>query len=379
MRISSVNQSMAWMFLLSLTLLVVITLGNGIVLITTMILKISELQELSTLLSLMLSYSVFLVALLVIIPQELASETSFQRSDDEGYTKAKLNTNQVMPRLLFYAGFIFMLIFTIDLTYNLMTALFNDNDASTNQLLSQASNANPLYLVLLGIQILILGPVVEEIVYRVIPLFILTTNKKNRDRAASTQASKKQWLPLMTSAMTFSFAHLPSDLITNSPSYVISHQAYLLMLGILLGMSYLESRTLILPILLHAINNGISFTTITVNALFQWETPSSVFFLISGILLSLSGFIWWKITSKTPKEELPFPSTASWTNKGKRRNETKKFDFHWNWLLLLFLFGPGFGTSILAMSSSNLLITFLGMVLFTLMFLACFFLAVRHA
>lgn len=100
--------------------------------------------------------------------------------------------------------------------------------------------------IFLFVYLLIIGPILEETFFRgIFYRLLLPTNKI---KAASTVINYKLWIIIFINAILFSYLHSPSGL--SSICYFIG--------SIILSISYLKSKDLKVPILLHSFNNLLS-------------------------------------------------------------------------------------------------------------------------
>jgi membrane protease YdiL (CAAX protease family) len=111
---------------------------------------------------------------------------------------------------------------------------------------TQSSLGDPVYIILF-VGVLVVGaPIFEELVFRktLIPLL-------------ERRGLGYFWVLLISSSI-FSLRHTPADLLSGSIGFAIAHLFTTFLGGLALGYLYLRTRSVIWPILLHALINGLS-------------------------------------------------------------------------------------------------------------------------
>ncbi len=379
--ITSVNYGIAWMFILSLGLLAAITLSSAFITVFSTIIGIKASGSLLTLISLLCAYIIFFVILLRIVwPEGLLTSRGSTSSIKAIHSLTKQLFSRSLRIFFILSGLIFLLVYFVETIYEFVSVILeSEKMMPSEQLLSPPSN-DGLYFILLAIQVLILGPIVEELVYRGFPLlFFAVIFDRDRNEKRISHSWKSKGAALIVSSLTFSFAHLPGDLATNSYSYVLSHQFYLFMLGMILGISFLASRNIFLPIFLHSLNNSVSYGLVVLGAFFPEIEVSSDFFLMIGVFLVLLYMVTWLILSFESRSSTRSLSQRDLANDGTQLQSSSQAEVSFIWFLQLLLVGPGMGFSILLMSDSDLFLVFIGIFTFVVVFFASLVVAIRHA
>lgn len=114
-------------------------------------------------------------------------------------------------------------------------------------LLTPAQLANPLNLGIFFATATVGAAVSEELLFRRTVIPTLET------RGMAPLAA------VFASSLGFSVIHMPNDIINGSFAFVISHFATTLVIGIVLGISYVATRNVIFPMILHGLINLVSF------------------------------------------------------------------------------------------------------------------------
>ncbi|MFX1252624.1 MAG: lysostaphin resistance A-like protein [Promethearchaeota archaeon] len=107
--------------------------------------------------------------------------------------------------------------------------------------------ANPFILFLYFVSVTIGAAVFEELVFRrmLIPLL--------EERGMAPFAA------VIASSLIFAFVHLPNDLISGNLAGAIIHVSGVLFLGFVLGLTYVLTRNILFPMIVHALVNFVSF------------------------------------------------------------------------------------------------------------------------
>ncbi|MFX0066399.1 MAG: lysostaphin resistance A-like protein [Candidatus Hermodarchaeota archaeon] len=107
--------------------------------------------------------------------------------------------------------------------------------------------ANPFIILLYFVPVTIGAAVFEELVFRrmLIPLL------EERGMAPFTA--------VIASSLIFAFVHLPNDLISGNLAGAIIHISGVLIIGFVLGLSYVLTRNILFPMIVHALMNFVSF------------------------------------------------------------------------------------------------------------------------
>lgn len=114
-------------------------------------------------------------------------------------------------------------------------------------LLTPAQLANPLNLGIFFATATVGAAVSEELLFR--RTLIPTLETRGMAPLAAVFAS----------SLGFSVIHMPNDILNGSFAFVISHFATTLIIGIILGISYVATRNVIFPMILHGLINLVSF------------------------------------------------------------------------------------------------------------------------
>jgi len=117
-----------------------------------------------------------------------------------------------------------------------------------NILLNTEHLKNPLNFLLFYLPLTLGAPVYEELLYRrlLIPLM--------EERGMSSS------LAVITSSFIFAIAHLPGDLVNGNLSGGIIHVWNVFLIGLSVGLTYILTRNIFYPIVIHAVLNFISFS-----------------------------------------------------------------------------------------------------------------------
>ncbi len=100
----------------------------------------------------------------------------------------------------------------------------------------------------LGFQILLSGPS-EEILFRAFPITILCM--------LNISEKKKEWLAILISAVFFGMAHISWNINPFSISFSWFQVVYATILGIVYGITYVKSKSVIYPMIMHSMSNII--------------------------------------------------------------------------------------------------------------------------
>jgi membrane protease YdiL (CAAX protease family) len=163
-------------------------------------------------------------------------------------------------------------------------------------LLTPTQLANPLNLAIFFATTTIGAAVSEELLFR---------------RTIIPSLEARGMAPLaavFASSLGFSVVHMPNDLINGSPAFVVSHFATTFVIGILLAVSYVTTRNVLFPMILHGLINLVSFGADIVETLGAFDLILAYGFLVLAIWLV--GFVVGLVVlfqfMKTPP--------AAWTN-----------------------------------------------------------------
>ena len=175
------------------------------------------------------------------------------------------------------------------LAYSLITissiiifGLFNlfkldEPETSYGQLVFTEHHIIPINIIVLFVAVSIAAPFFEEIVFRRILIPLL------EERGMSP------FTAVITSSLAFTLTHVPNDLIHGNLTNAVRHSLAVFILGIIFGISYVYTRKLIYPILIHGIVNGISFLP----SIAKLNDTIFVLWRITLILVLIIGLISW--------------------------------------------------------------------------------------
>lgn len=139
-------------------------------------------------------------------------------------------------------------------------------------ILTPVQLANPLNLAIFFASVTVGAAISEELLFRRTLIPALET------RGMAPLAA------VFASSLGFSVIHMPNDIINGSFAFVLSHFTSTLIIGIVLGISYVATRNVIFPMILHGLINLVSFGAGIV------ETIGDVGLLVAYALLILA--IW---------------------------------------------------------------------------------------
>lgn len=119
----------------------------------------------------------------------------------------------------------------------LLMSLGVEGNAENQDIVTQMVISYPL---LMGIAVVILAPIVEELLFRYYLFGFISKHSR--------------WIAYLVSSSLFGFIHVMSDL-ANNWMFILPYAG----MGLVLAWSYDSSKRIIYPILVHAANNGLSF------------------------------------------------------------------------------------------------------------------------
>lgn len=111
---------------------------------------------------------------------------------------------------------------------------------------------------------------------------------------------------VFASALVFGLSHLPNDLLNGNIPYTIEHFLSVFVLGLILGISFIQTRHVIYPIFLHGFYNGFSGLSTLAQLLAEEYGSTSLLsltvlllfaFVIIGIVTIIYGL--WKVFSES--------------------------------------------------------------------------------
>jgi membrane protease YdiL (CAAX protease family) len=114
-------------------------------------------------------------------------------------------------------------------------------------LLTPVQLANPFNLVVFFATATVGAAISEELLFR--RTLIPTLETRGMAPLAAVFAS----------SLGFSVIHMPNDILNGSFGFVVSHFATTLIIGMVLGISYVATRNVIFPMILHGLINLVSF------------------------------------------------------------------------------------------------------------------------
>ncbi len=371
----TVKQSMSLLFIHSLVLMILMSFINGLLVLLNQIISFGLTETVVTLISLSSAYVIFLFWFSLGLSRVFSVEFVFKHRSSH-----QENNNSffgVTSLFFFLIGLILLLISVVESLYAFLLSFLSEPKISEMSLLN-VNDADIISLVFLGIQVLVIGPIVEELLYRGLPFLFHVSRQQisglemNTARTSTSALSRMKVLVIFTSAV-FSLAHLPGDMVSGSFSYVITHQFYLFVLGIILSIGYLLSRSLLVSILLHSLNNFVSYVFILMEVLSLEVNISSIFLLILGICLMMIGLgIQGMIFELRSKDQVSHSPPNIHLCKKEISREKNEMQVKIAFFFQLLLFGPGLGIGTLLMTSTNLVFVFFGLIVFTFSFLVCF-------
>jgi membrane protease YdiL (CAAX protease family) len=164
----------------------------------------------------------------------------------------------------------------------IMLGLFNlfkldEPETSYGQLVFTEHHINPINIILLFVAVSIAAPLFEELVFRRILIPLL------EDRGVSPFSAA------IISALAFSLTHVPNDLLYGNLTNAVRHFLAVFILGIIFGVSYVYTRNVIYPILIHGIVNGVSFLP----SIAKHNDTILVLWAITILLVLFIGLISW--------------------------------------------------------------------------------------
>ncbi|MFX0061253.1 MAG: lysostaphin resistance A-like protein, partial [Candidatus Hermodarchaeota archaeon] len=165
--------------------------------------------------------------------------------------------------------------------------------------------ANPLIIVLYFAPVAIGAPVFEELIFRrmLIPLL--------EERGMAPFAA------VVASSLIFAFGHLPNDLINGNLAGAVIHILNVLIIGLVLGLTYILTRNILFSMIIHGLINFMSFAGPLVlvmenDGLLAVYGLSILLILLVGIAVAI--FAIWQYFRV---------STADWVNLIKEKSPIK--------------------------------------------------------
>jgi membrane protease YdiL (CAAX protease family) len=150
---------------------------------------------------------------------------------------------------------------------------------------------NPITFLILVAPIAIGAPIFEELVYR--RLLIPLLEKRGLSPFGAVLAS----------SLFFTLLHAPADIINGNMTGTILHLTSVLILAFALGFTYIVTRNIIFPIMIHGFVNGIPLPQIILEEGSDISMAYSIFYLIILVAIGLIYLIFLLLT--VPKEKNP--------------------------------------------------------------------------
>lgn len=125
----------------------------------------------------------------------------------------------------------------------------------TGFILTPAHLANPWNIVLLFSTVIFGAAIFEELIFRrmLIP--------------ALEHRGMGHFTAVIASSLGFALIHVPNDVINGSVSFVISHFITTFTLGLFLGFTYVVTRNVIFPMIIHGFINAFAFSELILESL----------------------------------------------------------------------------------------------------------------
>lgn len=154
--------------------------------------------------------------------------------------------------------------------------------------------SDPTYIILFILVLSFAAPIFEELAFRRVLIETLES------RGVSPISA------VILSSLAFASAHTPNDLLNGNLRYALEHFFPVFIIGFGMGLSYIFTRNVIYPMLIHGIFNGISaisqYAIITVNDyIFITMIVLILMILIVGAILGIYTLIVYFSSTKNPK------------------------------------------------------------------------------
>ncbi len=144
------------------------------------------------------------------------------------YSKEIYAQNQ-KPHVISIAIIILITISMIEILLNLLDMFLNFLSFDTSQVSPYDTFfLSPINIVLFTILAVLVGPILEELIFRRLIIVILLAH------------SKSKAFIIVISALIFGISHLPADILEGTLRYAILHLAATFIIGIILGMVFLK-------------------------------------------------------------------------------------------------------------------------------------------
>ncbi len=143
--------------------------------------------------------------------------------------------------------------------------------------LIQEEIISPITIIIFFAPLVIGAPLFEELVYRrlLIPLL--------EERGMNTGGA------VLASSIFFTLLHLPSDLLYGNTTGMILHISSVVIIAFVLGISYVKTRNIVYPILIHGVVNGISAVP---TILIEGSDLAVLYKIFSFILIVMIGILY---------------------------------------------------------------------------------------
>ena len=142
------------------------------------------------------------------------------------------------------------IVFIINLGFTYIFNFFNLTPISgySGIILNSTQASNPLNVIIYFLPFTIGAPIFEELVYRrtLLPLM--------------EKRGMSSFIAIIVISVIFAVAHLPNDLVNGNLYGGIVHSLGVFFISISLGISYVLTRNIIFPIIIHSLINLISFS-----------------------------------------------------------------------------------------------------------------------
>lgn len=172
-------------------------------------------------------------------------------------------------------------------------------------LLTEAHLSNPFNIVMYFLPMAIGAPIFEELIYR--RMLIPCLEKRGMAPFAA----------VVVSSLVFALSHLDNDLINGNLVGGIVHVIGVLILALILGMTYVLTRNVVFPIIIHGFANLVSFAgplliLIGNDVLLLIDSLAIITIMIIGVIVGISAV--YKYLKNSP---------ADWIDIIKKRSEHK--------------------------------------------------------
>ncbi|MFW9930706.1 MAG: ATP-binding cassette domain-containing protein [Candidatus Thorarchaeota archaeon] len=159
-----------------------------------------------------------------------------------------LNKTNFIKTLLILSATI-SLLFLINLIFQILVIIFDIKISSSyNSILITVNHINdPIAIFLFFSFGIFIGPLSEEIIYRRITIPYL----ENRGMSA--------FYAILGSSVVFSLAHAPNDMLSTNLSSTLIHLTLVFIIGFACGLTYVITRNILYPIIIHGLSNASSF------------------------------------------------------------------------------------------------------------------------